>query len=63
MGRITIDAINSIADQEHLVQRIGVSRKAYYTSLTVDSKGIPNAKVKFLKGWHNRVDDCLRASP
>lgn len=63
MGKRTIDAINSVEDQGLLVQRIAVARKRYYTALTVDKDGRPNAKVKFLKGWHNRVDDCLRVSP
>ncbi|MHC5352249.1 glycoside hydrolase family 108 protein, partial [Metapseudomonas furukawaii] len=63
MGRKTIDAINSIMDQEYLGQRISESRKSYYTSLTVNRDGTTNAKIKFLKGWHNRVDDCLRALP
>ncbi|MGV8919989.1 MAG: glycosyl hydrolase 108 family protein [Pseudomonas sp.] len=61
MNESAIDIINHVVDQEYLIQRIAASRKAYYTSLTVNKDGTANAKIKFLKGWHNRVDDCLRA--
>lgn len=54
-----INSINDIDNQEQLLNRIADIRKDYYRSLTV-TDGKPNAQVKFLKGWINRVDDCLK---
>lgn len=54
-----IHCINNIGDQTQLLNRIADVRKDYYCSLTV-TDGKPNAQVKFLKGWINRVDDCLK---
>ena len=62
MGPITIDAINSVEDQEKFLNRIAEIRKQYYTDLTF-TKGVKNSQVVFLKGWHNRVDDCLKYKP
>mgnify|MGYP005609730243 CR=1 FL=1 len=47
-----------IEDQEKFLNRIAEIRKQYYTDLTF-TKGVKNSQVVFLKGWHNRVDDCL----
>lgn len=55
--------INDIDDQEELVSSIADIRKEYYRSLTINSKtGLPNKNIKFLKGWINRVNDCLEVS-
>lgn len=54
-----IHCINDIDNQEQLLDRIAVIRKEYYRSLTI-SNGEKNAQVKFLNGWLNRVDDCLK---
>ncbi|WP_196755071.1 glycoside hydrolase family 108 protein [Burkholderia anthina] len=59
MSKDFINKINSIANQDELVQRIGSLRKQYYTSLAYDKKGKPNKKYKFLEGWIRRVDRCL----
>jgi lysozyme family protein len=59
MSKQFIDQINSIADQEGLVQKIGAARKQYYTSLAYDDKGKPSKNHKFLNGWLKRVDRCL----
>jgi len=56
-----INCVNDIDNQEQLLNRIADVRKDYYRSLTV-TDGKPNAQVKFLKGWINRVDDCLNVS-
>ncbi len=58
IGSKTIEAINSVEDQDKLLKRIGAIRKEYYTNLAIkDGKHTKN--YKFLDGWHNRVDDCL----
>lgn len=55
--------INDIDDQNGLVSSIADIRKKYYRDLTVDSKtGLPNKNIKFLKGWINRVNDCLEVT-
>ncbi len=51
--------INAIEDQEQLLLRIAEIRKAYYRSLSI-TDGVPNTQVRFLNGWINRVNDCLR---
>ncbi|EBU7380670.1 hypothetical protein DK046_21810 [Salmonella enterica subsp. enterica serovar Bredeney] len=53
-----IHCINAVEDQEQLLLRIAEIRKDYYRSLTI-TNGEPNAQIKFLNGWINRVDDCL----
>ncbi|MEW6344893.1 MAG: glycosyl hydrolase 108 family protein [Paraburkholderia sp.] len=56
MGKQTVDAMNAISDQETLLQDITSIRRQYYTNLTIkDSRQIGN-----LKGWLNRVNDCLQ---
>ncbi|WP_193101076.1 glycosyl hydrolase 108 family protein [Burkholderia sp. Z1] len=59
MSKFFIDSINSIENQDELVQKIGVVRKQYYTYLAYDKKGKPNKNYKFLDGWTKRVDRCL----
>ncbi len=54
-----IHCINAVEDQEQLLSRIAEIRKDYYHSLTI-TNGEPNAQIKFLNGWINRVDDCLK---
>ncbi|MEA4595991.1 glycosyl hydrolase 108 family protein [Klebsiella pneumoniae] len=56
-----IHCINAIEDQEQLVSRIAEVRKEYYRSLTI-TNGEPNTQVRFLTGWINRVNDCLRVN-
>lgn len=53
-----IHCVNNVDNQEKLLGRIADVRKDYYRSLTL-TDGKPNAQVKFLTGWINRVDDCL----
>lgn len=60
MGVKTIQALNSISDQDVLLKNITEIRKNYYISLAFDKKGNKTKNFKFLKGWLNRVDDCLR---
>ncbi|WP_309609197.1 glycosyl hydrolase 108 family protein, partial [Flavobacterium sp.] len=62
IGNQTITAINNIQDQDKLLKRLGEIRKEYYTDLTF-TKGKKNTQDVFLKGWHNRVDDCLNFKP
>lgn len=59
IGPKTIEALNNVEDQDKLLNRIAEIRKQYYTDLAYDSKGKPTKNIKFLKGWHNRVDECL----
>lgn len=54
-----VNQINSIEDQEDLVQKIGAVRKQYYAALAYDREGKPNKNQKFLSGWTGRVDRCL----
>lgn len=54
-----IHCINAIEEQEQLLLRIAEIRKDYYRSLTI-TDGVPNTQVRFLNGWINRVNDCLR---
>ena len=54
-----IHCINNVEGQEQLLNRIAEVRKGYYRSLTI-TDGKQNSQVKFLKGWINRVDDCLK---
>lgn len=54
-----IHCINAIEDQGQLLLRIAEIRKEYYRSLTI-TDGEPNSQVRFLNGWINRVNDCLR---
>ncbi|SSM77270.1 Phage-related lysozyme (muraminidase) [Klebsiella pneumoniae] len=56
-----IHCINAIEDQEQLLSRIAEVRKEYYRSLTI-TNGEPNTQVRFLTGWINRVNDCLRVN-
>ncbi|WP_322011708.1 glycoside hydrolase family 108 protein, partial [Paraburkholderia sp. J12] len=56
MGKQTIDAINAIVDQESLLQDIAAIRRQYYTNLTIKDPG----QIGNLKGWLNRVNDCLQ---
>ncbi|GKN53065.1 TPA: hypothetical protein RFU08_003203 [Klebsiella pneumoniae subsp. pneumoniae] len=56
-----IHCVNAIEDQEQLLSRIAEVRKEYYRSLTI-TNGEPNTQVRFLTGWINRVNDCLRVN-
>ncbi|SPL72533.1 glycoside hydrolase family 108 protein [Acinetobacter stercoris] len=60
MGSQTINALNSISDQIDLLNSITKIRKQYYTSLAFKKNGEKSKNYKFLKGWLNRVDDCLK---
>lgn len=55
MGQQTVQAINAINDQDALLNEIANLRKQYYTNITVKN----HSQLVFLRGWHNRVDDCL----
>ncbi|AXF22845.1 hypothetical protein CUJ89_20290 [Burkholderia pyrrocinia] len=58
MGSETVAALNNVQDQDALLQDIAEIRRQYYTNLTInDSTQLAN-----LKGWLNRVNDCLRVS-
>jgi lysozyme family protein len=48
LGRDTVSALNEIAD----------IRREYYTNLTIKDP----SQIVYLKGWLNRVDDCLRVN-
>jgi lysozyme family protein len=62
IGSKTIEAINNVHDQDKLLTRIAEIRKQYYTDLTF-TNGKKNDQDVFLKGWLNRVDDCLNFKP
>ncbi|SAK74121.1 glycoside hydrolase family 108 protein [Caballeronia ptereochthonis] len=55
MGESTVDALNKIDDQDTLLNEIADLRRQYYTNITVKNQ----YQIVFLKGWLNRVDDCL----
>lgn len=48
--------INEIEDQKLLLDEIAIRRKKYYKSLVEKD---PIQEIN-LKGWLNRVDDCLQ---
>ncbi|PIN29465.1 hypothetical protein CUC04_06095 [Prevotella intermedia] len=56
IGSTTIDKINEIEDQKLLLDEIAIRRKKYYKSLVEKD---PIQEIN-LKGWLNRVDDCLQ---
>ncbi|MGF6604095.1 hypothetical protein P3T23_008850 [Paraburkholderia sp. GAS448] len=56
MGNQTDNAINSIADQEALLQDIASIRRQYYTNIAIKDAG----QIGNLKGWLNQVNDCLQ---
>lgn len=57
----TIDALNNIDNQQKLLEQIMEIRKSYYKNLAYKN-GKATALKKYLKGWLNRVDDCLGIS-
>ncbi len=59
MGNQTIKAINAVSNQEQLLNNIAKTRKQYYYDLAHDNKGNRTKLYKFLKGWNNRVNDCI----
>ena len=56
MGAQTVDALVAVPDQDKLLSDITALRKEYYNQLVANA---PSQTVN-LKGWINRVDDCLR---
>lgn len=62
IGNETVNSINNIQDQDKLLKRISEVRKEYYTDLTY-TKGEKNDQDAFLRGWLDRVDDCLKFKP
>ncbi|WP_429291411.1 putative peptidoglycan-binding domain-containing protein [Paraburkholderia sp. CI3] len=50
-----MNVINKISDQDALLNEIAELRRQYYTDITVRNP----SQIVFLKGWLNRVDDCL----
>ncbi|TCM69254.1 putative peptidoglycan binding protein [Acinetobacter calcoaceticus] len=59
MGIKTIQALNAVADQQALLNAITKLRQLYYTALAFRANGEKSKNYKFLKGWLNRVNDCL----
>lgn len=57
-NKLDAGTINSVVDQSDLLERIAQIRRDYYKDL---AKNHPKNK-KFLKGWLNRVTDCLAVS-
>ncbi|VWD12111.1 EF hand domain-containing protein [Burkholderia contaminans] len=55
MGEETVGALNEVSDQDALLQDIAKIRRQYYTNLTVNDP----TQLENLKGWLNRVNDCL----
>lgn len=62
MGPQTIQALNAVSDQTALLNAITNIRKNYYTALAFQANGAKTKNYKFLQGWLNRVDDCLKAT-
>lgn len=62
IGNQTVTAINSVEDQDKLLKKLSEIRKKYYTDLTY-TDGEKNDQDVFLKGWLDRVDDCLKFNP
>ena len=62
MGPETIQALNNVSDQHTLLKEITLIRKNYYTALAFDKDGNKTRNHKFLRGWLNRVDDCLKVA-
>lgn len=62
IGNETINAINNIQEQDKLLKKLTEVRKKYYTDLTY-TDGEKNDQDVFLKGWLDRVDDCLKFKP
>lgn len=62
IGPQTIQALNAVSDQTVLLNAITNIRKNYYTALAFQANGEKTKNYKFLQGWLNRVDDCLKAS-
>jgi lysozyme family protein len=56
--KLDSSVINSVANQQDLLERISEIRRAYYTGLAINN-GAKTKNFKFLKGWLNRVNDCL----
>ncbi len=56
LGPSTIKAINKVQDQDQLLQDIADIRRKYYRML-VDND---SSQAVFLKGWLDRVNDCLQ---
>lgn len=58
IGPNTISAINSVEDQNLFLERVATIRRAYYRQLVVND----SRNERFIKGWLNRVEDCLNVS-
>jgi lysozyme family protein len=56
MGNKTVEALNSIDNQEKLLNEIANLRRDYYTNITINNP----SQIVYLKGWLKRVDDCLQ---
>ncbi|WP_196786517.1 glycoside hydrolase family 108 protein [Burkholderia territorii] len=56
MGGETVAALNGIKNQDLLLQDIAEIRRQYYTNLTINDP----TQIDNLKGWLNRVNDCLQ---
>ncbi|GAB7534248.1 hypothetical protein BGC_04530 [Burkholderia sp. 3C] len=57
MGEETISALNDVSSQEVLLQDVAEIRRRYYENLVRNDL---SQKV-YLRGWINRVEDCLAA--
>jgi hypothetical protein len=58
MGAKTVNAINSVLDQDQLLQDIALIRRQYYSNLAVQDV----TQIANLKGWLNRANDCLQVN-
>jgi hypothetical protein len=58
MGAKTVNAINSVLDQDQLLQDIALIRRQYYNNLAVQDV----TQIANLKGWLNRANDCLQVN-
>jgi lysozyme family protein len=58
MGPQTVDALVEVPDQDKLLEDITALRKDYYNQLVANDP----SQIVNLKGWLNRVNDCLTVS-
>ena len=58
MGSQSVNTLVSISDQDKLLSEITALRKQYYNKLVENDA----SQIVNLRGWLNRVDDCLKVS-
>jgi lysozyme family protein len=59
LSKAMVNSLNSIPDQNDLVQKIAEARRRHYSSLAYKSDDTPSKNIVFLNGWLRRVNDCL----